>query len=266
MAINTKTDVYKVKNWKDNFEGAKSNTYNNKTTCQMPTKHGLGYKRLVKQENGAGVFGAWCALIQVLSRHKKPRQGYCTDTGRIDGRPYTFDDLELLTDIPAIYFEKMFESCMLQGVDWVEVVNTKDTAGIPQETMVPSDSDLDSDLDLNSDSDLNQDHDLDPITNHGFNNIIIHKPEDSKDVTLTSFEDFRNNDITSVMCAICEEKTGPGVGFLSKKLKEVAEIKGDAKACEIFRDVAYRFWSEIRAGEDLESRTAGLIARIKKVC
>lgn len=146
--------IYQIKNWSESFEGAKSKTYNNKTSCQMPTKHSLGYKRVVKRENGAAVFGAWCALIQVLSRHNKERQGYCTDTGRIDGKPYTSDDLELLTDIPAIYFDEMFAICSAQNVDWIRVITAKDTTGIPQETIVPLDSDLDSDLNSDSDSDV----------------------------------------------------------------------------------------------------------------
>lgn len=148
------SNLYRVKSWSENFEGAKSKTYNNKTSCQMPTKHGLGYRRLVKREDGAAIFGAWCALIQVLSRHNKERQGYCTDTGRNHGKPYTPEDLELLTDIPAIYFDKMFELCTSQDVGWIEVVTSTDTTRIPQETIVPLNSDLDLDLNSDLDSDV----------------------------------------------------------------------------------------------------------------
>jgi hypothetical protein len=153
--------IYRIKNWSDNFEGAKSKTYKNKTSCQMPTKHGLGYKKIIRSKNGAALFGAWCALIQVLSRHKNPRQGYCTDTGgtlQDGGIPYTSADLEMLTDIPAEYFEEMFKICLSQSVGWVEVIDEEIPQGYHKDTIGPPDSD--------SDSDLNLDSDVDPCSNH----------------------------------------------------------------------------------------------------
>jgi len=144
--------VYQVIGWDKCFEGAKSKTYSNKSSCQMPTKHGLGYKRLIRRKNGPALFGAWCALVQVLSRHNKPRQGYCTDTGEIAGKPYKDTDLEMLTDIPAAIFSELFEVAANQDVGWLRILRgyCADTARIPQGTIVPLDSDSDSDLDSNS--------------------------------------------------------------------------------------------------------------------
>ena len=139
-----------MKNWERHFEGAKSKTYNNKTSCSMPCKHGLGYKRLIRSKNGPALFGAWCALLQVLSRHNKTRQGYCTDTGVSDGKPYTPSDLEMLTDIPATVIQKMLDMCCSQDVGWMSVTKVKDTTGDYEGTILPLN--LDSDLDLNSDS------------------------------------------------------------------------------------------------------------------
>jgi hypothetical protein len=138
--------LYQVINWDSSFEGAKSKTYNNKTSCQMPTKHGLGYRRLIKSKDGAALFGAWCALIQVLSRHPIKREGYCTDTGRIDGNPYTPSDLELLTDIPEKYFESLLQVVSSKEVAWVRIPD-----GYHKDSKYPLHSDSDSDSDLNSD-------------------------------------------------------------------------------------------------------------------
>ena len=140
--------VYQVKDWDLHFEGAKSKTYNNKSSCTMPTKHGLGYKRIVRSKDGAAIFGAWCALIQVLSRHQKPRQGYCTDTGSIDGNPYTPDDLEILTDIPAKHFESLFQMASNQSVTWLRIPQ-----GYHKDIKYPLNSN--SDLNSNSNSNLN---------------------------------------------------------------------------------------------------------------
>lgn len=150
------SNVYRVKNWNEFFEGAKSRTYQNKTSCTMPTKHGLGFKRLIRRKNGASLFGAWCALIQVLSRHAAPRDGWITDTGRADGKPLSHDDLECLTDIKAEYYAEMLEICSKSEINWVTDTtripdgyhtDTMGAVGIPS---VPpnSDSDSDSDLDL----------------------------------------------------------------------------------------------------------------------
>ena len=146
--------VYQVADWNKSFEGAKSRTYNNKSTCSMPTKHGLGYKKLVRSKNGAALFGAWCALIQVLSLHDKPREGYCTDTGRISGHPYKGTDLEMLTDIPAKCFNELFK--VAQSIGWLTVTK----AGIPQG--YHKDTTVSPRYPLNSDSDLDSDPDPDP--------------------------------------------------------------------------------------------------------
>jgi len=143
-------NVYQVKNWDKFFEGAKSKTYKNKTLCSMPTKHGLGYRRIVSQKHGAGIFGAWCALIQLLSRHDAKREGYCTDTGRIDGVPYTPEDLQMMTLIPAAYFAMMFDICSSQVVDWLDVVDTRILEGYHEDTLVP----LNSNSNSNSNSNL----------------------------------------------------------------------------------------------------------------
>jgi len=150
-------NIFVVSNWDKIFEGAKTKTYNNKRTCSMPNKHGLGYRKIVRSKNGAALFGAWCSLLQVLSRHDKPRQGYCTDTGGVHGRPYSAEDLEILTDIPSKWFTELFS--IAQSVGWLTVVEVKDTARIVAIPAVSpryplnSDSDLDLDLDLDLDSD-----------------------------------------------------------------------------------------------------------------
>ena len=144
--------TYKIRNWDENFEGSQSRTYNNKSKCSMPTKHGLGYKRLIRSKNGTALFGAWCALVQVLSRHNKPRKGYCTENGKVHGRPYSGDDLEVITDVPKKVFNELFP--VAQSVGWLDVMESTYTTDTPEQRcadgMVPSDSD--SNLDLNLDS------------------------------------------------------------------------------------------------------------------
>ena len=150
--------IYRVRLWEEKFEGAKSKTYNNKSSCQMPSKHGLGYRRLIRSgKNGPALFGAWCAMIQILSRQDRPRLGFCTDDGTEDGKPYTPDDLEILTDIPAAIFREMLKICSSESVGWLDVMTPRIPHGYHTDTAVspryPLDSDSDLDLDSNLDSD-----------------------------------------------------------------------------------------------------------------
>ena len=148
-------NLYQIVDWEQNFEGAKSKTYNNKSQCMMPTKHGLGFKKLIKSgRNGVALFGAWCALIQVCSRHPKPRQGYCTDTGGIAGNPYTSEDLEMMTCIPSKTFDELFQVAVNPEVAWLRILQGyhEDTAVSPQ---YPLHLDLNLNSDLNSDSTAN---------------------------------------------------------------------------------------------------------------
>ena len=119
--------LYRVKDWQESFEGAKSKNYKNKSSCQMPCKHGLGFRRLVMRDDGAAYFGAWCAMIQVLSRQDSPRDGYLTDNGRHDGEPLTPEDLEVLTGIKSAVFSGMLSACSSKGIRWLT-----DTTRIPQ--------------------------------------------------------------------------------------------------------------------------------------
>ncbi len=144
--------ILQVKGWDEFFEGAKSKCYNNKSSCQMPTKHGLGYRRIVTPTDGAAMFGAWCSLIQILSRHPKPRNGYITENGLPTGKPYTPEDLELLTSIESKHFVNLFKIAVSVNCDWIKVYDGKDTTGDYEDTTGPLDLDLDLDLDSNSDS------------------------------------------------------------------------------------------------------------------
>jgi len=95
------------------------------------------------------------------------------------------------------------------------------------------------------------------------NSNILHKPEMCGKAKLTEYADFCRFDVTSIACEISGEKTGPGMGFFSKQLKAMASKLGDEPACDAFRDMLFRYWSEIKSGEAPESIGAGLTERVK---
>ena len=137
--------VYQVVKWDKLFEGSKTRTYSNKSTCMMPNKHNLGYRKLVNQRNGAAMFGAWCSMVQILSRHDAPRMGYLTHNGRKDGPPLTPDDLEMLTFIKSQIFSDMISICAALDVGWLALIDSGVPRGYCGGDTVPPHSDSDSD-------------------------------------------------------------------------------------------------------------------------
>lgn len=142
--------IYQVPSWDEFFENAKSRTYDECSFVCMPNKqHGLGFKRIWSQPDGPALFGCWCALIQTLSRQRKPRRGYLTDTGRapagycadgdVPGTILTADDLAFMWGCPVELVQRMFEVCSGPKVGWLKALPDqipegyrKDTDRIPQ--------------------------------------------------------------------------------------------------------------------------------------
>lgn len=119
--------ILRVKDWNERFESAKSRTYKIKSQTYMPNKQGLGYTRIMNHAQGPAIYGAWCALINLLSRQEAPRHGYLTDTGRVHGYPWTPDDISIQTMVPEPIIRIMIEFCLSQAVGWLIVTDATDT-------------------------------------------------------------------------------------------------------------------------------------------
>lgn len=122
---------YRVKDWAYHFESAKSKTYKHKRQCYMPCKNGLGYRALIRRERGPALFGAWVAMIQMLSRAES-RHGYLTDTTVSVGVPIGPAEISMATDVPEAVIKEMLEITSSKTVGWLEVNPATDTTGIPQ--------------------------------------------------------------------------------------------------------------------------------------
>jgi len=109
-----------VTNWGENFENNKSRDVDRCSWHRMPNKqHGLGYARMVTgHRQGPAHYGAWVALLGVLSRQSKPRDGYLTDTGAKDGKPLSARDVALQTRFPTPVMETMLQRAVEIG--WIK--------------------------------------------------------------------------------------------------------------------------------------------------
>lgn len=126
---------YRIKDWDKHYENAKSRTIEHKAWCPVPNKQdGLGYRRMLSERDGAALYGAFVAVILMASKQSLPREGYLTDTGRIDGIPHTPEALSLKTGIPSEIIEKMLALCCSQAVGWIEVMEASIPEGYCEDT------------------------------------------------------------------------------------------------------------------------------------
>jgi hypothetical protein len=158
--------VYHVLNWNEFYENNKSKAIKDKRYGILPNKqNGLEYIRLVSRENGAALYGCFCAMILYLSRQSGARQGYLTDTGCPDGVPLSALDLSAVCRLPAETFQEMLDAVTSKDIGWVEVVeiSNEGTTGtlyvLNKDTMCPKgvhDTDTRGPSYLNLNQNLNQ--------------------------------------------------------------------------------------------------------------
>jgi len=119
---------YQIKNWNDHFENAKSRSVLNKTWGNLPNKQdGLGYGLIMREDDGAAIYGAFVALVLMCSKQPNPRDGWVTENGKPDARPLTALEISIKTKIPETIVQRMLEVTASSPVGWVE-----DTIGIPR--------------------------------------------------------------------------------------------------------------------------------------
>lgn len=105
----------KIRNWDDNFEADRSRQWKSLKWVPIPNKQGLGYKKIMREKNGAEIFGCWIALVEQGS--------LCSPRG--DLSKYSIEDLSEMTIIPINILNKAIEF-IIQHLDWIEVVENLD--------------------------------------------------------------------------------------------------------------------------------------------
>lgn len=129
--------LYQIKDWDKNFESAKSKTYRACSHVYVPNKQtGDGFTFILCQPDGPAIFGLWYLLVEACSLQTIPRQGYCTDTGRPDGVPWTAGLLARRWRTSEKLVQRMYDVTSSPPVSWI----SKDTTGIPQSPMVSNQS------------------------------------------------------------------------------------------------------------------------------
>jgi hypothetical protein len=121
--------LYKIKNWDSLYENNRTRELKRLEWFPMPNKQdGDGYTFIMEQKDGAAIFGAWVACVQVASRCGNPAgRGVLMRDGKM---PHDSQSLSRMTRIPAAIIEKMLSVCSSQDVSWFEISDIETECGI----------------------------------------------------------------------------------------------------------------------------------------
>ena len=127
-------NCYRIKNWNEKYECNRTRDHKELQWFSCPIKlDGDGYTLIAelpdgsKRQEGAAIFGAWMACVQVAARCH-PRGTFVQS----NGRPHDAASLARKTRLPMDIISMMLEFCY-QQCKWLEIIQIKEPAGIPQE-------------------------------------------------------------------------------------------------------------------------------------
>jgi len=120
--------VYRIKDWSSHYENNRTKDMKKMSWVPIPIKlSGDGYTTLMESKDGAGLFGAWIACVEVAAS--------CEIRGtlvRSSGNPHDSKSLSRITRIPENIISKMLNLCTLE-INWLEIIDLETGAVIPQE-------------------------------------------------------------------------------------------------------------------------------------
>jgi hypothetical protein len=115
--------LYQIVDWNEHFENHKSRERDQCRYVYIPNHHGgLGMRNVLAEEDGFAIYGAWCCIVQLCSRQRRPRKGWLTVDGKPDGRPLTGDDLARLWGKKPAEIYRVFQVTSRPEVGWVRLV------------------------------------------------------------------------------------------------------------------------------------------------
>jgi hypothetical protein len=132
------TIVYQVRDWNQHFENNKSRERDACHFVCVPNKQdGMGLNRLLSHPNGTKIYGVFHLIIGACSRHKKPRLGWLTDTGRAPdghcpGTAWAPSDLAFIWRRPISEIEEALEVLSSPNIGWLNKIDKLGQSGARQ--------------------------------------------------------------------------------------------------------------------------------------
>jgi hypothetical protein len=97
----------------------------------MPNKNGKGKQLILKEPDGAMIFGWFALVCEELSKQKKPRHGWLTDSGLPADSPWSDAELTVITGCSAAQTEHAISVLIRPEIKWLVVTHREVTADSP---------------------------------------------------------------------------------------------------------------------------------------
>ncbi len=113
--------LYRVKDWDSHFENDRSRTREKCSFVCVPNKqHGMGFSYLMREKDGAAMYGIWHCIIGACSQQKKPRTGLLTSNGELTGSAWGAADLSVKFRRSETEIVRALEFLSSDKVGWLE--------------------------------------------------------------------------------------------------------------------------------------------------
>lgn len=115
--------TYQIRDWNRNFENNKSREIDQCSFICLPNKqHGMGFRRIMAELDGATIYGIWVCILAACSQQKAPRLGWLTEDGKKTGAPWTSTDIALKIGRPTNEIERCISVVSSPRIGWLSAV------------------------------------------------------------------------------------------------------------------------------------------------
>ena len=113
--------IYQIREWPRFFENDRSRQVERCSYLVSPNKqHGVGFSYIMSEKDGAAVYGIFKLMAGAVSQQQTlPREGWLTDDGTKDGRPWTVEDMALRWRREPSEVARAIEILSSERVNWL---------------------------------------------------------------------------------------------------------------------------------------------------
>lgn len=110
-------ETYAIKDWESIYETSETRKRRELRWVPIPNKHeGLGFRKVMRERDGAALLGTWLLLIQIASKGAPNERGTLTR----DGKALSPEDMALITGASAESFKRALKF-FSDTVDWLTI-------------------------------------------------------------------------------------------------------------------------------------------------
>lgn len=125
--------TYRIKNWDEHYENNRTRDLKVLNWVPIPNKlDSDGYTLIMEKKNGAAIFGAWIACVEVASKCR-PRGTLVRDSNT----PHNLESLSRITRMQKSIIKEMLDICTNE-CKWIEHIDLQSGAIIPQDNAIIS--------------------------------------------------------------------------------------------------------------------------------